>query len=164
MPRYLVWHPLDHIFYRIVKPAGATTADGGTRVHIREAFQRDPQKLLDVTVTVERVDTNAAIIGDRILGLSALRLVNKFQPVPNGTSYTTELTIGDAGPIGHLGFNYLMGRILPGAQADAWIRHHIEEIGNLENFLPELWSSENTLNPEETPTWSPTGKLTSERL
>jgi len=141
-----------------VKPGGATTADGGTRVQIREAFQRDPQKLLDVTVTVERVDTNAAIIGDRILGLSALRLVNKFQPVPNGTSYTTELTIGDAGPIGHLGFTYLMGRILPGAQADAWIRHHIEEIGNLENFLPELWSSENTLHPEETPTWSPTGK------
>jgi len=52
------------------------------RVHIREAFQRDPQKLLDVTVTVERVDTNAAIIGDRILGLSALRLVNKVSTGP----------------------------------------------------------------------------------
>ena len=75
LPRYLVWHPLDHISCRIVKPAGATTAGAGTRVHIREAFQRDPQKLLDVRVTVEQIDTDAAIIGNRIVGLCALRPV-----------------------------------------------------------------------------------------
>jgi hypothetical protein len=142
-PRYLVWHPLDHISYEMVRPSVTGGIGPGARLHIREAFQRNPANLLDVSVTVERIGRDAAIIGNRVFGLSALRLINEFQDAPAGASYVTDLTIGDPGAIGRLVFNRLIGsRILPGAQAQHWIRHHIEEVGNLENFLPQLYRAE----------------------
>jgi hypothetical protein len=62
-PRYLVWHPLDHISYQIVHPPGATVVAPGSRIHVREAFQRRTDYLLDQTMTVERLDDRAAVIG-----------------------------------------------------------------------------------------------------
>jgi hypothetical protein len=142
-PRYLVWHPLDHISYRIVRAASGGGVGLGARLHIREAFQRKPDNLLDVTVTVERIDAAAAIIGNRILGLSALRLVNSFEATATGTRYVSEMVIGSDSLAGRLGLNRLArGLILPGAKAEAWARHHIEEVGNLENFLPALYAAE----------------------
>jgi hypothetical protein len=38
----------------------------------------------------------------------------------------------------------LRSLILPGEKAMAWVRHHIEEIGNLEHFLPALYQRELT--------------------
>jgi len=50
--------------------------------------------------------------------------------------------IGTSAGIGRLGLNRaLRSRILPGEKLRAWARHHIEEIGNLENFLPHLYAS-----------------------
>jgi hypothetical protein len=142
-PRYLVWHPLDHISYTIVREAPGGGIGAGARLHIREAFQRKPGNLLDVSVTVEGIDAQAAIIGNRILRLSALRLVNSFQGAATGTRYLTEMTIGSDSLAGRLGFNRLArALILPGAKAEAWARHHIEEVGNLENFLPGLYARE----------------------
>jgi hypothetical protein len=91
-PRYLVWHPLDHISYEIVEAGSDGAVGPGSRIRVREAFQRDPGNLLEVTVEVERLDERMAII--------------------------------------------------PGSRALAWARHHIEEIGNLENFLPGLWEAD----------------------
>jgi hypothetical protein len=142
-PRYLVWHPLDHISYEVLSNPLSGAVGAGARLRIREAFQRDPRKLLDVTVDVERVDTKVAIIGSRALGLNVLRLVNSFTPTERGTLYRTEMTIGSEGWIGRLGFNRLMrGRVLAGDMALAWVQHHIEEVGNLPNFLPGLYKAE----------------------
>jgi len=148
-PRYLVWHPLDHISYEIVRPSKAGGVGSAARVRIREAFQRDPDNLLDITVTVERIDEQAAVIAHRVLGLPALRLINRFEATPTGTRYVTDMMIGSAGMIGRRIFNPLIGaRILPGRHARAWVRHHIEEIGNLETFLPELFA-QNALGLEK---------------
>lgn len=144
MARYLVWHPLDHISYQVIKRVGDVVGPGAT-LHIREAFQRDPRNLLDVTVTVERIDEQSAVIGHRVLGLSALRLVNTFEPIPVGVRYTTELTIGSATWPGRHGLNRLLrGRIMPGEQARKWARHHVEEVGYLEHFLPALYDAQVT--------------------
>jgi hypothetical protein len=32
-------------------------------------------------------------------------------------------------------------RALPPHKLERWIRHHVEEIGNLENFLPDLFDA-----------------------
>ena len=142
-PRYWVWHPLDHISYEVLRRPDGGALGAGARLHLREAFQRDPANILDVTVEVERIDGEAAIIGHRVLGLNVLRLDNRFTATQTGTRYVSEMTIGAEGTIGRLAFNRLVGmRVLPGAMADAWIRHHIEEIGNLENFLPALFAAD----------------------
>jgi hypothetical protein len=36
---------------------------------------------------------------------------------------------------------------LPPPKLERWVRHHIEEIGNLENFLPELFDSRAEFEP-----------------
>jgi hypothetical protein len=143
-PRYLVWHPRDHISYEVVKRGrGRRNVSRDAQLHVREAFQRDPHNLLDVTVTVERIDSEAAIIGSRVLGASALRLCNCFQQTQTGTRYVSIMTIGSESWLGRCGLNWLLrSRILAGHQADAWIKHHIEEVGNLENFLPALYAAE----------------------
>jgi hypothetical protein len=50
------------------------------------------------------------------------------------------MRIGDTGPLGRLLFNHIAHRrAFPPRRIRPWIRHHIEEIGNLENFLPGLF-------------------------
>ena len=143
-PRYLVWHPRDHISYEVVKRGrGRGNVGRGAQLRVREAFDRDPRNLLDVTMTVERIDSEAAIIGSRVLGASALRLCNFFQRTQTGTRYVSIMMIGSESGLGRYGLNWLLrSRILADDQAHAWIKHHIEEVGNLENFLPALYAAE----------------------
>jgi hypothetical protein len=142
-PRYLVWHPLDHISYEVLKHSSGGVGPGA-QLHLREAFQRDPHNLLDVTATAERLDPGAAVIGGRVLGIPALRLFNKFERTRAGTRYISVLVIGSDSRLGRWGGNWLLrSLILPGEKARAWARHHIEEIGNLENFLAALYAREN---------------------
>jgi hypothetical protein len=138
-PRYLVWHPLDHISYEVVRRAPNGGVGPGARLHLCEAFQRAPRNLLDLTVEVERIDAEAAVICHQMFGLRVLRLINLFEPSPRGTRYVSDLTIGTEGLAGRLGFNRLIrSRVLPGDMALAWARHHIEEVGHLEHILPQL--------------------------
>lgn len=140
-PRYLVWHPLDHISYEVIDRSAREKVAKGTRLHLREAFQRNPENLLDIRVTVERLDKEEATIGRRILGLEVLRLTNTFEPTATGTRYKSVMVIGTGSWLGRFGVNRLLRlRILPGHKALAWVRHHLEEVGNLENFLPALYA------------------------
>jgi hypothetical protein len=62
------------------------------------------------------------------------------------------------GTTGRLGLNALLtARILPGELAMHWARHHVEEIGNLENFLPTLFARETGIYPAQRITESPFG-------
>jgi len=150
-PRYLVWHPRDHVSYDVVKRGdGRGNVVRGARLHVREAFQRDPRNLLDVIVTVEHIDSDAAIIGSRVLGASTLRLCNCFQRTQTGTRYASVMTIGSESWLGRCGLNWLLrSRILAGNQAHAWVRHHIEEVGNLENFPPAPYAAEGDPSPSK---------------
>lgn len=139
-PRYLVWHPLDHIAYDVTSPPTDGAVGPGSRLHIAEAPGRDLDQLIDIRVGVEQVDNQAAVISSRVLGTALVRLVNEFTSARGGTRYVTRMTIGDTTPAGKLVLNRLAHtRAFPPAKLSAWIQHHIEEIGNLENFLPDLY-------------------------
>jgi hypothetical protein len=138
LPRYLVWHPLDHIAYDVTSPGNEVGP--GTRLHLTETLGRDPENLVDLHVTVETIDNQAAIITKRMFGTSIVRLENEFARTNGGSRYTTRLTLGDTTSLGHLFLNRVaQQRAFPPAKLAAWIRHHIEEVGNLENFLPDLY-------------------------
>jgi len=134
-PRYLVWHPLDHISYEV---AGDVVRPG-SRLHIREALGRDPELLIDLRVTVEKIDNHEAIITKRLLSNSIVRLENEFTATNGGSRCTTRLTVGDTTPLSTLFLNRVAhNQAFPAPKLTAWIRHHIEEVGNLEHFLPDL--------------------------
>jgi DAPG hydrolase PhiG domain len=149
--RYLVWHPLDHISYEIESehPVGeATIVEPGTRLHIVEALGRDLENVLDIHVAVESIDEGSAVISRRVFGSSVVRLQNEFESIDSGAKYITRMTLGDDTLSGRLLLNRVARtRALPPRKLERWIRHHIEEIGNLENFLPDLFDTRAALEP-----------------
>jgi|SRR3954468_499676 hypothetical protein len=149
--RYLVWHPLDHISYEIEneRPVGeAQTVEPGTKLHIVEALGRDLDNVLDIHVAVESIDGRSAVISRRVLGSAVVRLENEFQSTRSGAKYITRMTLGDDTLPGHLLLNRVARtRALPPRKLERWIRHHIEEIGNLENLLPGLFDTRAALEP-----------------
>jgi hypothetical protein len=149
-PRYLVWHPLDHISYEVVKPAANGRVAPGAKLHIIEALGREPRNLIDIVPTVERLDEMGAVVGRRILGTPVVMLENVFEAIPSGTRYISRLTVGGGTPFGRLFLNRIArGRAFPDWKVSPWwIRHHIEEIGNLENFLPKLFRLRSETSPD----------------
>ena len=43
-PRYLIWHPIDHIHLKVVRRAPDGTAGPGARFHLVEAFGVQPRR------------------------------------------------------------------------------------------------------------------------
>jgi hypothetical protein len=147
-PRYLVWHPLDHISYHVTHRQPDGSVGAGSRLRIVEAFQRRSDRVLRIDVEVRRRDAHAAVIGKTVCGLDILELVNSFTATESGTAYVSVMTIGTSAWPGRLGANALItARILAGDLAMHWARHHVEEIGNLESFLPALFARETGTSP-----------------
>jgi hypothetical protein len=139
-PRYLVWHPLDHISY---EANGGPTVTTGSRLRIREALHRNPDQLIDIRVEVEELTAQRAVITKRALATTMVRLENDFADSNAGATYRTTLTVGSRKFLGRLALNRLARRrAFPPDRVEAWITHHIEEIGNLENFLPDLYATQ----------------------
>jgi len=140
-PRYLVWHPLDHISYEANRLLDDGSVGAGTRLRITEEFQRQPGNFLQINVTVRERSAKGATVEKRILGMTVVELANYFEPTPTGgTNYLSVMTIGTSSLPGRLGLNKLLNaKVLPGKVGLNWAHHHIEEIGNLEHFLGDLY-------------------------
>jgi len=141
-PRYLVWHPLDHIQYRVVRRSPDGSVGVGARVQIVEAFQRNLDYLVDVEMEIEQRDTTGSTVVKRLFGQAVMRLVNEFVPMTGGTQVYTRFVIGVGALPGKLGLNWMLrSKLFPPAKAQAWLKHNVEEVGNLEQFLPELYTT-----------------------
>ena len=139
-PRYLVWHQLDHVTYEVED--GSVPVAPGSKLHIVEALGRDPNSVLDIHVAVEKMTERSAIISRRIAGSSVVRLENEFESSDAGARYVTRMTLGDDTLPGRLLLNRIARtKAFPPPKLKRWIRHHIEEIGNLEHFLPTLFDA-----------------------
>jgi len=138
-PRYLVWHPLDHIEIRVHrKSANGIIEDAG----ITEAFGRNPACLVHVD-GAEQFQLDATTMGfkKQILWMQLTHLTNKFVAVEGGTQIHTRFLVGLPFFFGRFGMNRLLRhRIFSEEMAKAWLKHNIEEVGNLENFLPALYA------------------------
>lgn len=139
-PRYQVWHPLDHISYAVVRLDSHGRIGAGAELHITEALGRNLDNLIDIRVTVEELGDGRAVVAKHVAGAALVRLENEFWTERAGAAYLSRMTIGDTTPLGRLILNRIAHhRAFPPRKIQAWIRHHIEEIGNLEYFLPDLF-------------------------
>jgi hypothetical protein len=142
-PRYHVWHPVDHIDVRYARRRPDGTIGPGAQIHIREAFAGNPDYLVDIVSTIEKLDETGFAHGPRHLGISLARLEYAFTPVSGGTLYENSMTIGPEQPMLRSVFNTLVRpRVYPDHKARAWLTHNVEEVGNFEFFLPELYARE----------------------
>jgi hypothetical protein len=61
-----------------------------------------------------------------------------------GTFYKNSLTVGARGSLGKL-INWMIRAFMfDEARGQTWINHNIEEVGNFESFLPQLYAAEAT--------------------
>ena len=142
-PRYLAWHPRDHIRYQVVQPAPDGTAGAGARLLIVEAFGRNPAYLVDSVTDVELLDERGIVLTRRILGDEAFRLEHQFVYVPaeEVTRYLSQMMVGAASLLGRVLLNPVLGRrIFSDDMGRAWLRHNVEEVGTFEQFLPGLYA------------------------
>lgn len=142
LPRYHVWHPVDHIAIRYARRRPDGSIGPGAQIHIREAFAGRPEYLVDAVTTIEKLDETGFIHVRRPGRLDVVRLHYAFTPVSGGTLYENSMTVGLDEPLLRPLFNSLVRpRVFPDDMARAWLKHNIEEVGNFEHFLPALYEA-----------------------
>jgi hypothetical protein len=142
VPRYRVWHPIDHIHFSVERRAPDGSVGPGAKWHIVEAFGGNLDFLLDERPDVVRLDTGGITLEDRALGQTLLRLKHTFTPTPLGTRYETRMRVGLSSAFLRPISRALLQRRFSDAKAEAWLKHNIEEVGNLSHFLPKLYVNE----------------------
>lgn len=135
--RYLAWHPIDHIRWELAKPAPGGGAGEGARFRIVEAFGARPDFKVDVIDRVEKLDETGIRLVTRIAGVIAIQLEHTWSAGSDGAHYVTVLDIGARTTL-FAPVNRVICRRFPDDMVRAWIRHNIEEVGQLEYLLPQL--------------------------
>lgn len=153
--RYAVWHPVDHIYYKDLSLAADGTGRAGTRRQIVEAFNGNPRYLINIVDYVAQLDDDGILlvteqagvqvggVGNLLLplpsGISTLE--HHFCAVPQGSRYESRLVLGAPSMLGRWALNPFLRRfVMSDAMAHAWLRHNIEEVGNFEFFLPQVYA------------------------
>jgi hypothetical protein len=141
--RYLAWHPTDHIRWELARPAPGGGAAEGARFRIVEAFGARPEFKVDVVDRVEKLDETGIRLVTRVAGVIVFQLEHTWSAGSDGTHYITVLDVGARAPL-FAPINRIARRRFPDAMVHAWIKHNIEEVGQLEYLLPQLNSAEQT--------------------
>jgi hypothetical protein len=140
-PRYLVWHPLDHIAWELDRAAPDGQIGEGARFHIVETFGQDPTMLIDSIDRVEKLDATGIRLALRVAGAQVFQLEHTWSEGRGRTHYTSVFDLGGRSRLLAPVNAYLRRRVFRPEMELAWIRHNIEEVGLLEHFLPALFES-----------------------
>lgn len=146
IPRYRAWHPRDHVALTYVRPGtDGRRFSAGAQIRIQEFFGARPEYKVNIVDDVDHLDETGMRHAGRIMGREFVSMDYRFAAVPEGTRYENSLTVGGDGRtlFGKL-VNVVRGRLFPDAQGRAWLRHNVEEVGNLEHFLPALYAQRAT--------------------
>ena len=114
--------------------------DGRVRLRI-EALGADMANLIDARLHLRELSESGARVEVRSLGQTVLEIRGEFLPRAVGTHVISAMTIGSSGWLRSLNL-WLIGRFFPATRRRAWLKHSVEEIGNFEFFLPELYRSQ----------------------
>src|SRR5262249_11231168 len=137
-----LWHPFDHVAVRwtkrVVGPDGHLA--GGSVVHIREIL--DGRIDVNASAVVTRFDLEAFNFDLLEGGLVVGSLDHAYSPAEGGSRFHTELRIGVQWPLIGPVVTALARRLrFPRDAIETWIRHNIEESGETEKFVPQLYAA-----------------------
>ena len=135
--RYLAWHPVDHIHWELARAAAGGGAAEGARFRIVEAFGGRPEYRVDVVDRVEKLDETGIRLVQRVAGVIVFSLEHTWSLGSDGTHYVTVLDLGARSRV-MTPVNAYLCRRFPDHMVRAWVRHNIEEVGQLEYLLPGL--------------------------
>lgn len=138
--RYLAWHPIDHILWALARPAPGGGAGEGGRFRMVEAFGGRPEFKIDEIARVEKLDETGIRLVKRAAGIPVFQLEHTWSAGADGAHYVTVMDLGVRSPLLSI-VNKIVGRRFPEEKMRAWVKHNIEEVGQLEYLLPQLKSS-----------------------
>jgi hypothetical protein len=149
-PRYLVWHPKDHIHWSLENKTA--TVGTGSYFRIVEAFDRNMKFLVDSTELVEKLDETGIRLVKRIGTTEIFSLQHDFIQEGNNTIYKSKMVVGSTKtPFSNIFNSCVRPMFFSKEMANAWLKHNIEEVGNFEFFLPELYEQEVITTNQLTP-------------
>ena len=141
-PRYLLWHPRDHIHWELAAPAVDGGTGQGARFRIVEAFAANPNYYVDSTEYVEKLDDEGISLVRSIAGTEIFRLEHRFGFGSQGASYRSRMLVGATdGMFGKLFNTFIRHRVFSDEMGTAWLTHNVEEVSMFENILPPLYAS-----------------------
>jgi hypothetical protein len=76
---------------------------------------------------VLKADDTGHVLSVRHSGMEVIHIEHTYTPVPQGTLFQSRTRV--------------VTKAVPEAMGRAWLKHSVEEIGNLEYFLPALYAS-----------------------
>ncbi len=141
--RYLAWHPIDHIKWELARPAAKGGAAEGARFRMVEAFGGRPEYTIDEIARVEKLDETGIRLVKRIAGVPVFQLEHTWSAGADGAHYVTVMDLGVRSPL-LAPVNQIVCQQFPDDKVRAWVKHNIEEVGQLEYLLPQLSSSGET--------------------
>ena len=140
-PRYLLWHPRDHIQLEVAARSASGGTGQGSYWRIVEAFAANPSFYVDSTVYVEKLDDEGLSLVRRQRGGEFFRLEHRFAAVREGSSYRSRMIVGPASGLVRVIFNDLVRPwVFPNEMGTAWLTHNVEEVSMLEHILPSLYA------------------------
>jgi hypothetical protein len=138
--RYLAWHPIDHISWELARPAPGGGAAEGASFRMVEAFGGRPEFKVDVVGRVEKLDETGIRLVQRVAGVVIFQLEHTWSAGGDGTHYVSVMDVGARSRL-LAPINRMLCRRFPDHMLRAWVKHNIEEVGQLEYLLPQLNSS-----------------------
>jgi hypothetical protein len=141
IPMYRIWHPLDHIQVRILRPApdGAPGFSKGALIEINERTI-DPEQFV---TSVAQMDLTGINLIARKGPLQFGDLHHTFTGTSEGTLYQSRLVVGSTIPVlGKLLTKLVKRFVFTPEMGKAWFKHNVEEVGNFQFFLPELYAEQ----------------------
>ena len=140
-PRYLMWHPRDHIHWELVSRSPSGGTGQGAQFRIVEVFAANPDYYVDSTEYVEKLDDEGISLVRRMFGTEIFRLEHRFGTVHDGASYRSRMVFGAAsGAFGRILNPVLRRAIFSREMGTAWLTHNVEEVGVFEHILPLLYA------------------------
>jgi hypothetical protein len=140
-PRYLVWHPIDHIHWELARPAPGGGAAEGASYRIVEAFGGRPEFYIDTVERVEKLDLTGIRLVRRLAGATVVQLSHTWSAASDGTHYVSVLEVGAASRLLRPVNRFVNQRAFPEPMARAWLLHNVQEVGLLEHFLPAAYAA-----------------------
>ncbi|MBO9478447.1 hypothetical protein J7382_12945 [Shimia sp. R11_0] len=140
-PAFLVAHPTEHVSLTSEKhDAGAPLAPGD-HVTLVEVYGGDLRRLVNQRFEVTHLDASRYALQVKVKGVVIADVEFRYRDGDNGAAVRNTFTLGLRRGLWKPFVNRLL---LPWVYHEdktyAWVQHNIEEIGNLENFLPEIYA------------------------